>query len=93
MFILLFCVVFIAALVFLYIYPKEPVLLVLGLACMCGGGLGNALDRILNQHVIDFIHLDFMHFPIFNLADIALTLGFAFVLLSSIHTYIRRAKK
>ena len=92
-FILLFFAVFLASFIFLFLHPKAPVVLVLGLACMCGGGLGNALDRILAQHVVDFIHIDFIQFPVCNVADIALTFGFVFVLLSFIHTYVRRAKE
>ena len=45
------------------------------LACMTliGGGVGNLIDRILFGGVTDYIHLLFLDFPIFNLADIAIT--------------------
>jgi signal peptidase II len=48
------------------------------LALIMGGALGNVLDRLMYGHVIDFLdfHLDaFGHFPAFNLADSAITLG------------------
>lgn len=44
-----------------------------------GGALSNALDRILRDHVIDFIDVYYhqWHWPVFNLADSAITLGAA----------------
>lgn len=41
---------------------------------LCGGILGNAVDRITYGYVIDFIDIDlgFYHWPIFNIADIAI---------------------
>ncbi|MGI9084536.1 MAG: signal peptidase II [Aeromicrobium sp.] len=49
----------------------------LGLGLLLGGALGNLTDRVLREpgplrgHVIDFLHLT--HWPVFNVADIALT--------------------
>ncbi|MGH3457356.1 signal peptidase II [Aeromicrobium sp.] len=49
----------------------------LGLGLLLGGALGNLTDRILREpgplrgHVVDFLHLT--HWPVFNVADIALT--------------------
>jgi signal peptidase II len=48
------------------------------LALIMGGAIGNVIDRILYGHVIDFLdfHLSgWGHFPAFNLADSAITLG------------------
>lgn len=42
---------------------------------LLGGGVGNAIDRLLYGYVIDFIEPLFMEFAIFNVADIAVTLG------------------
>ena len=45
------------------------------LACLTliGGGAGNLIDRVLFGGVTDYIRLLFLDFPIFNLADIAIT--------------------
>lgn len=49
----------------------------LALSAIAGGGMANALDRLLNGAVIDFIDVHGLgwHFPAFNLADSAITLG------------------
>lgn len=48
------------------------------LALIMGGAIGNVIDRLMYGHVIDFLdfHLaGFGHFPAFNIADSAITLG------------------
>ena len=42
---------------------------------LLGGALGNGIDRIFRGFVVDFIELAFVRFPVFNIADIAITLG------------------
>ena len=41
-----------------------------------GGTIGNGIDRITKGYVIDFIKINFVQFPIFNLADIFINIGF-----------------
>jgi signal peptidase II len=50
-------------------------LVVIVLAMISAGALGNAYDRATIGAVPDFIHTLFIQFPVFNVADIALTLG------------------
>ena len=45
-----------------------------------GGTIGNGIDRILRGFVIDFINLNFINFPVFNIADISINIGFIFLL-------------
>jgi signal peptidase II len=47
------------------------------LACILGGAIGNVVDRMAHGYVIDFLdfHWAGMHFPAFNVADSAITLG------------------
>ena len=40
-----------------------------------GGGLGNMIDRIRLGFVVDMIEVDFMRFPVFNVADCFITCG------------------
>jgi len=45
-----------------------------------GGTIGNGMDRILRGFVIDFINLNIINFPVFNIADISINIGFIFLL-------------
>ena len=47
-----------------------------------GGTIGNGIDRISKGFVIDFINLNIINFPVFNIADISINIGFVFLLYS-----------
>ena len=47
-----------------------------------GGTIGNGIDRILKGFVIDFINLNFINFPVFNIADISINIGFFLMIYS-----------
>ena len=49
----------------------------LAAACIAGGAIGNAIDRLRFGKVVDFIDLHYagVHWPAFNLADAAITIG------------------
>ncbi len=49
------------------------------LGLVMGGALGNAIDRLIRGHVVDFIYVH--HWPVFNVADMALTVGVGLLLL------------
>lgn len=57
--------------------PTKERLQLASLSFILGGAVGNLLDRILVGHVIDFIDLYYKnyHWPIFNLADVAICTG------------------
>ena len=48
-----------------------------------GGTIGNGIDRIYKGFVVDFINLNIINFPVFNIADISINIGF-FILLYNI---------
>lgn len=45
------------------------------IAAIYGGGLGNMIDRLRLGYVVDMIELEFIHFPVFNVADCFITCG------------------
>ena len=45
------------------------------IAAIWAGGLGNMIDRVRLGYVVDMICLDFMNFPVFNVADCFITCG------------------
>lgn len=53
---------------------RNHTLLKWALGFVLGGAIGNFIDRVLRQEVVDFIDT-FGNFPIFNIADSALTIG------------------
>lgn len=59
-----------------------------GLALVLGGAVGNLVDRIHYGHVVDFIDVYFArwnyHFPAFNVADSAITVGAVFLIIDAL---------
>ena len=51
------------------------------LSLIAAGGAGNAIDRFTQGFVTDFLEFSFIDFPVFNVADIGVTGGFALLLL------------
>lgn len=62
----------------IYIITSKPQgMMALGLSFIMGGAIGNLIDRLLHGFVIDFFELLFVRFAVFNIADIAITIGCA----------------
>jgi signal peptidase II len=82
-----FVTVSVAALIFLVIFfyrtPREDLLAQIGISLVVGGAFGNLIDRLRLGEVIDF--LDFFvgpyHWPAFNVADSAISIGLAILIL------------
>ena len=67
--------------------PSERVLLQTALAVTMGGILGNFIDRIMRGSVVDFIDLHIRNsfrWPTFNIADSAITIGIAMLLIDTL---------
>ena len=77
----------IAAIVISYLIKKNSAqkLFCFGLALVLGGALGNLYDRITLGYVVDFLnfHWNSHAFPAFNVADSAISVGVAILLLDS----------
>jgi signal peptidase II len=63
------------------------------IACILGGAIGNVIDRVLYGYVVDFLdfHWAGMHFPAFNVADSAISVGAFCVILDEL-LRVRRAR-
>lgn len=62
------------------------------LALILGGALGNVVDRLLHGYVVDFIQVHYggWYFPSFNVADSAITIGAALLILDELRR-VRRS--
>ena len=52
----------------------------LSYSLILAGTVGNGIDRIIKGYVIDFINLNFIDFPVFNIADISINIGLIFII-------------
>ena len=68
-----------------WLFVSVSVITKVALSLILGGAVGNIIDRIRFGAVIDFvdIHIFDFHWPAFNIADSAITIGVAFFLLDS----------
>lgn len=60
---------------FVWKYKKMNTLLRIALALIIAGSLGNLIDRVFLNYVRDMIMVTFIDFPVFNVADSAITIG------------------
>ena len=65
--------------------PKKMMVLPAAIALILGGAVGNLIDRVSLGYVVDFIHFYYnnSHFPAFNIADSAITLGTILLLIDT----------
>ena len=72
--------------------PSRTLALAVGL--ICGGALGNVIDRVYLPGVVDFLdfHWGSWHWPAFNIADSAITIGVAIVVLDGLFAGRDKAK-
>ena len=65
--------------------PRGDKLLPFALSLILGGAVGNLIDRVVHGYVVDFIHAHWgaAYFPAFNVADSAITVGAAFLIIDA----------
>jgi len=85
-FIITTIIIIIGLLVWLLNLDKHDKYSVLGISLIIGGALGNLWDRIIYGYVIDFLdfHINTWHWPAFNIADSAITIGAILLLIPMI---------
>ena len=86
-FVVLAVVVTLVLLVWLARLSARDKLTATGLALVIGGALGNLIDRVAYGHVIDFIDVYWdasLHWPAFNIADSAISVGAVMLIIDSI---------
>jgi signal peptidase II len=85
----------VAALVMIYLLRMHAgqTLFCLALSLLLGGAVGNVIDRVIYSHVVDFLdfHYAGWHFPAFNVADSAITMGAVLLILDEL-LRVRRGK-
>ena len=88
-FLAVFGVIGIAFILYFYkTYSNKDLILTVALAFVLGGAIGNLTDRIYRGAVVDFIDVELwngIHFPSFNIADSALSLGAIVIVVYSIY--------
>ena len=82
LFVLIAAVITVGCAALCYKEETVPLPLAATLGCVAGGGVGNAIDRVVAGKVTDFFATTFMDFAVFNVADVFITCGVvvAFVL-------------
>lgn len=80
-------VIFVAFIVFyMKKYAKTDKLLGISLGLILGGAIGNFIDRVFRQEVVDFIHVYIFsyNYPVFNIADSALCIGVVLIIIQTV---------
>ena len=74
-------IIFSIILIYFILRKKDSCILNLcSYSFILGGSIGNGIDRIIKGFVIDFINLNLISFPVFNIADISINIGFFLLL-------------
>ncbi len=76
----------VVVLAYLLARGARPMIISFAFALIMGGAAGNLLDRVMRGRVVDFIYVHYYawSYPVFNLADSAITIGVAIILIHSI---------
>ena len=65
----------------------------ISLLLILSGGIGNLIDRLFRGYVIDYIDINILDFPNFNIADISIALGIALLIIYIIKTMLSDKNK
>lgn len=81
----------IIVLLFFWLREANTKLYAIALGLIIGGALGNLTDRVIYQAVVDFIDIHFFgyHWPAFNVADSAISIGAIYIIYESLFNRTR----
>lgn len=68
-------------------YQKKYIKLHITLVLIASGAIGNLIDRIRYDYVVDFLYFSLINFPVFNVADIYVTLAAFFLVILLLFVY------
>lgn len=71
---LIFITIIAIYLIYNYMLKEEENVIIIGL--IFGGVISNLLDRVIRGYVVDYINFKAINFPVFNIADICIVVGF-----------------
>lgn len=82
-FVALAAVVSVVLVIWLKNLKREETWTAIAIALILGGAIGNVYDRVVHGYVVDFLHVYWQnwHFPAFNIADTAITIGAGMMIL------------
>lgn len=83
----------IAATVYSFKNPKERLSMHIAMACLASGAIGNLIDRIAMGKVTDMFWIRAINFPVFNIADVAITVAGCMLVLNSIYDAFTHKKQ
>ena len=77
-----------------WLYKEKRLRVASALGLILGGAIGNVVDRIFRHAVVDFLdlHIGGWHWPAFNLADSAITVGVVLYVFTSLRDQLRSSK-
>ena len=79
-FVLLTSILIILLIIILLIKNRKNISNFIPFVLILSGSIGNLIDRIFKGYVIDFLNFNIFNFPIFNIADISIVLGFCYLI-------------
>ena len=66
---------------------KDAVFFSFVLATLCGGAIGNFIDRVFKGYVVDYIYFKIINYPVFNFADICVSVSAVILIVFFIFVY------
>ncbi len=89
-FLIIFTIIIMAGMIFFYLKipgSKRYDFMHIVIVILTAGAMGNFIDRIVNQYVVDFIYFELIDFPIFNAADTYVTCSAVLLIFLSLFYY------